>query len=227
MDEYIVDLPSSFGDDFKMGVVISYDLKHDQTHCGVAFNLGTNQQAIHLATHNNLTHDDTLNGFNCIIKPNIHPILQDSMVSLCEALRDDILDGNNKVPYGFLYDDYAIIESDGKLRLTEREIGFTCATYVLTLFHSCGFDLVDIDNWPPREEDRTWFENIINIFRRFASFLGIDPDHLKKMESQTNVPRFRPEEVAVSSALFNEHHAETPLIWAKGNELKIHLASII
>lgn len=41
-----------------------------------------------------------------------------------------------------------------------------------------------------------------------------------------NVPRFRPEEVAVSSALFDDGPAETQLIWEKGRNLKGYMISV-
>ena len=46
------------------------------------------------------------------------------------------------------------------------------------------------------------------------------------MESQKGVPRFRPEEVAVSSALYEERPAPTSQIWEEGEKLKKHLVAI-
>lgn len=226
-EEYVYDLPSSFEPDFKIGVAIHYDKKHDQMHCGIAFSQQDKQQIIHLASHNSLTFDTDLNAFECIVKPSLPIIVQDSFVALCLAIKDDIKHGNIQVPYGFLYDDYAIIENSGKLALTEKEIGLTCATYVLTFFHSCGFDLVDINNWPARDEDKPWYENIINLLFTFKDRLGITIEHLSKLKEQMNVPRFRPEEVAVSSALYNDGPAETQLIWEKGKNLKDYMINVV
>lgn len=170
-DDFVYDLPSRFETEFKIGVAIQYDKQHDQMHCGIAFVNQNTQQIIHLATHNWLTLDTNLNDFKCIVKPSLPNIVQESFVALCLAIKDDINNGNTHIPYGFLYDDYAIIDNDGKLALTEKEIGLTCATYVLTFFHSCGFDLVDISNWPPRDEDKPWYEGIVNLFIRFKDRL--------------------------------------------------------
>ena len=226
-DEFVYDLPSQFETEFKIGVAIQYDKRHDQMHCGIAFAQQDTQEIIHLATHNWLTLDKNLNDFKCIIKPSMPNIIQESFVALCLAIKDVINNGNTQVPYGFLYDDYAIIENDGKLALTEKEIGLTCATYVLTFFHSCGFDLVDIGNWPARDEDKPWYEGIVNLFFRYKDRLGISSDHLSRLREQRNVPRFRPEEVAVSSALFDDGPAETHLIWEKGRNLKDYMISVV
>ena len=226
-DDFVYDLPSPFEREFKIGVAIHYDKKQDQMHCGIAFAEQDTQQIIHLATHNCLTLDTNLNGFQCIVKPSLPNIVQESFVALCLAIKDDINNGTSQVPYGFLYDDYAIIEKDGKLALTEKEIGLTCATYVLTFFHSCGFNLVDISNWPVRDEDKPWYEGIVNLFIKYKDRLGISSDHLSRLREQMNVPRFRPEEVAVSSALFDEGPAETQLIWDKGKKLREYMISIV
>lgn len=226
-EEFVYDLPSPFESEFKIGVALHYEKKHDQMHCGIAFSQQDTQQIIHLATHNQLTLDSDLNAFECIVKPSLPIIVQESFVALCLAIKEEINNGNIKVPYGFLYDDYAIIEDNGKLTLTEKEIGLTCATYVLTFFHSCGFDLIDINNWPARDEDKPWYENIINLFSLFKDRLGITIEHISKLTEQMNVPRFRPEEVAVSSALYDDGPAETQLIREKGKNLKDYMISVV
>ena len=224
-EDYIVDLPTTFGENFKIGVVLSYDVKNDQPHCGIAFDFDGLQCVIHLATHKRLKYEENLREFKCIIKPNLHKVQQESLSALCEVLKDDIRNRKILIPYGFLYDNYALIQPDGTLQLTENEIGLTCATFVLTFFHSCGIDLVDLNDWPPREEDQVWFLHIINELKKYAQLIGIEQSHLDKMKSQKGVSRFRPEEVAVSSALYEGRPAPTFQIWEKGKKLKMYLVA--
>lgn len=225
--EYVFNLSEALGEDFRIGVVLHLEKKHNQFHCGLAFDLDKSPNVIHLASHNDLRCDENLDEFECIIKTNLHQFTQESFESLCEVIRSDIQNGKIQVPYGFLYDDYALIHDDGTLELTPNEVGLTCATYVLTLFHSCGYNLVDIKSWPPRKEDIPWYSNMVSLFDRFGKFLGVSSEHLERLKQQVNVPRFRPEEVAVSSALFNGQPADTIEIWEHGKELKEYMYSII
>lgn len=225
--DYVYGIAETSKFDFKIGIVLSLEPKNDQMHCGLAFDLENQKQVIHLASHNDLRCDDGLNSFKCIIKPNLAPIVQESFISLCDVIKEGIKRGNNQVPYGFLYDNYAIIENDGTLNLTEKEVGLTCATYVLTIFHSCGFNLVDISDWPPRDEDAPWYKKIIDLYSRFQKVIGISSEHIEKLKLQMNVPRFRPEEVSVSSALYSGGPAPTVKVWEDGAALKKYLYQII
>ena len=225
--DYVCSIAETLNYDFKIGIVLSLDPKHDQMHCGLAFDLENQKQVIHLASHNDLRCDEGLNSFKCMIKPNLAPIVQESFISLCDVIKAEIKKGHNQIPYGFLYDDYAIIETDGSLNLTEKQVGLTCATYVLTIFHSCGFNLINISDWPPREEDVPWYKKIIDLYSRFQKVIGISSEHIEKLKMQMNVPRFRPEEVAVSSALYNGEPAPTDRIWQEGAELKNYIYQIV
>lgn len=226
-EEYVWDLPMSFDEDFRIGIVVELDPDHKQFHCGLAFNLDKDQQVVHLATHNRLICDSGLSDFQCIIKPTLPVYVQESFVALCEVVRDEINAGAISIPYGFTYDEYASITPEGQLILSSNEIGLTCATFVLTLFHSCGFDLVDVMNWPARDEDRKWYDNIFSLFEALSSRLSISSSHLEKLKSQRYGPRFRPEEVAVSSALYEGHPADTALVWDHGKQLNAYMWSIV
>lgn len=215
-------------DDCLLGIVININRKwNKQRHCGLAFNLHGEPRILHLATHNELLCDRDFNNFICWIKPEIHPALQQAFCTYLEILGDAVDKGRKNIPYGFLYDDYARIEQDGTLILGGQECGLTCATFVLTLFHSQGFDLVDLKSWSSREEDKPWFHQIIKMFLNYFIHNGkMSLEHIKRLLSEIGCPRFRPEEIAVSSALYNQHPASTDDIRNAGSGLLDYLLEI-
>lgn len=105
----------------------------------------------------------------------------------------------------------------------EHSSGLTCATYVLTLFHSNSFDLLDVKNWPSRAEDIKWFKDIIAFFVRFALFLGFSAKNLAHLAEEMGCPRIRPEEAAVSLALYHDSPAPIQMIIDEGKELRNYL----
>lgn len=211
-------------DDCLLGVVISINRGwHKQRHCGVAFNLHGDLRILHLATHKQVQCDRDFGHFLCWVKPEMHPSLQQAFCAYLEILGDAVDNGNNKIPYGFLYNEYARIESDGTLYLGEKECGLTCATYVLTLFSSNGFKLINLENWPSRQEDRNWFFQILNYFKG-VKYMSLS--HFKRIWSEIGCPRYRPEEIAVSTALYNQRAASTEEIWHEGSGLLDYLLEI-
>lgn len=227
-ESYVCHLPLQEGDtDCMIGIVVNLNDNHKQFHCGLAFRMGDAFKVLHLAHHNNLECDSDCNRFQVFVIPNIPKELQIPFIQMCRAIEEEVKEGHKDVAYGLSYDEYAMY-ADGKLFLAGNEIGLTCATYVLTLFHSVGIDLVDIHNWPEREEDRGWFEWVKELFKiqKVKMFLGMTKEHQAKVLNENLGPRFRPEEVAVSSALYEGGPAETPLIWEHGARLNRYMKAI-
>ena len=211
-------------DDCQLGVVISINRGwHKQRHCGIAFNLHGDMRILHLSSHKQVLCDRTFGHFLCWVKPEMHPNLQQAFTSYLEILGEAVDNGNNQIPYGFRYNEYARIDSDGTLYLGDEECGLTCATYVLTLFSSNGIKLVNLDNWPYRQEDRHWFFQILGYFKTMKD---MSLSHFRRIRSEIGSPRFRPEEIAVSTALYNNGAANTDEIWHEGSGLLDYLLEI-
>lgn len=230
-ESYVCHLPLQNGEtDSLIGVVVTLDDKHKQFHCGLAFQLDGDYKILHLAHHNALTCDKDCSEFKVFVIPNIPRELQIPFIQMCRAIKEEVDEGHNDVAYGLNYDEYASYV-DGKLYLAGNEIGLTCATYVITLFHSAGINLVDIHNWPEREEDKKWFDYVKRLFsiQKVKMFLGMTKEHQEKVLNEKFGPRFRPEEVAVSSALYenSEHRpAATTLIWEHGARLNQYMKAM-
>lgn len=222
-EEYVYHLPTSFdGDDFLIGVVISLDKDYDQFHCGLSFDLKNGVHILHLKSHKRLYYNEDWGVFQCYIKPNIHPLRQEAIIPLCYLIRDKIEDEDSQVPYGFNYDEYAFYDlGSGMLHLGSHESGLTCATFVMTLFHSIGIDLIDLSNWPKRPEDDDWEGRTKRLLSQYKVQVNMSKEHLERLKYEvlTGCPRYRPEEVAVSSALYSNQSAPTEDIRAAGARL--------
>lgn len=210
-------------EDCQLGVVVSMERR--QMHCGLAFDIATSLKIIHLATFKDVECKTEWGNFLVYVKPNIDPYIQELLVPYFDAVYNSIQDGHSKIPYALGYENYATVKEDGKVDFGANGIGLTCATYILSLFHTKEFDLVDIHNWPVREDDKRWQIKILNYFYDNREYFKISIEFLQKMWEQFGCPRFRPEEVAVSSALYNDAPAETQIIWNEGKLLRDYVAS--
>lgn len=222
--EYVYNLPNQFVEkDCQVGVVLSLDRHHNQFHCGISFDLNKSVNIIHLEGHERLKYTTTWEDFKCYVKPNMHPFRQEAFIALCHVIKDRILQGDTKIPYGFIYDEYASYDQDGTLHLAEHETGLTCATYVMTVFHSAGIDLIDIPSWTVRPDDSNWQGSIKHWHFRNKHDVHISKEQLAHLKYETGCPRFRPEEVAVSSALYTNAAASTTDIRAAGAMLNRYM----
>ena len=226
-EHYVYHLPATFeGNDFQIGIVLSLDKIHNQFHCGLSFDLSNGVHILHLKSHKKLFYNEEWNVFNCIIKPNIHPLRQEAMIPLCYLIKDKIDNEDSQVPYGFYYDEYASYDlTSGILSLGSHESGLTCATFVMTVFHSIGIDLIDIKNWPKRPEDDDWEGRIKHLLAEHKVQVDMSKEHLEKLKFEVlqGCPRFRPEEVAVSSALYSNQPASTETIREAGARLNQYM----
>lgn len=227
---YVFDIPTNMKEtNCILGVAVSLQKVDDQFHCGLAFGMNGEQVTIlHLTGHNGLRCSSKWGTFKVFIKPNIDIDRQIAFLPLCKLIINNMGKEGFEVKYGLRYDEYAEYDENGILHLGEHEIGLTCATYVLTLFHSVGFDLVDIHNWPMREGDKKWLEKILETYSDPAvkQHVSMTKEHLDKMRAEDVTSRFRPEEVAVSSALFKGKAAQTEEIWKHGEMLSQYMYEI-
>ena len=228
--DYVFHAPTSMEEaSCLLGVAVSLHKEDNQFHCGLAFGMhGDKVNIIHLTSHNGLRLSTKWGNFKIFVKPNIGIDRQIAFLPLCKLIINNIGKEGFEVKYGLRYDEYAEYDENGILHLGEHEIGLTCATYVLTLFHSVGFDLVDIHNWPMRESDKEWLKKIIETYSDpvVKTHVNMTKEHLEKMSNEDVTSRFRPEEVAVSSALYRGKAAPTDEIWKHGEMLNKYMYEI-
>lgn len=215
-----------------VGVVLSYGIEHDQMHCGLSYDVHSVDDAkvLHLGFQNDLNRDENLQAFSLWIKPNISPFQLDAFGVYCEAVWQRFLSGEMEIVYGLRYDEYAQIQQDGMLVLGEKNTGFTCATFILTLFHMCGHDLIDIETWTSRETDKKWQEGIVGILKVLADKAHkkyrVTQDQVALQQGAIGCKRYRPEDVAAASALYDATPATCEQIQAAANQIYEYIKSM-
>lgn len=203
-----------------------------QFHCGLAFKMSPDEiRILHLMTHNALRCDDDWRHFQCIIQTNVNPMRLRSFTHLCNMICNRMVGGNSRVTYGLRFDDYeSEYDEEGILHLGEHKIGLTCATYVLTLFHSIGIDLIKLEDWPDREDDWEWQDDIVGTMKQYKTHpvVDMDKEHLAKLkeEAASHPHRYRPEEVAASSYLYKGATAMSEDIIALGADINQYMQEV-
>lgn len=216
------ELPSE--EECPVGVVINVEKKPDHFHCGVFYNYGGSMNILHLATYKQLRHDGDYRNFSHLVKPNIHPKRLKLIAPFCQLVHQKEMDGILKIPYGINYEDYSEIDQlSGELHLSQGTNGLTCATFVMTIFHSMGFDLVDLKSWPHREEDKKWKLETLNALVTYMNRWSIPGDFIRKLAMEQNLVRYKPQEVAASSALYDNGPASSEKIISEGEFVKVYL----
>jgi len=108
------------------------------------------------------------------------------------------------VPYGICYaeGDHFDAESNKFVR-RDNAAGLTCATFVLELFRSYGFEIANRHTWIERSDDRVWADRTCESLKRISASPAIAERVRAQLEAFNLQPmRFRPEEVAAAGALF-------------------------
>jgi hypothetical protein len=190
----------------------------DQLHCGILFKEQEKFNAIDLAWHFFLRHSENSAEFSNFfyVKTTLHISRQYMVAAMCRL----ILRRHNekKIPYGLYYSG-GTFTAEGILNLKPTENGLTCATFVLAVFDSCKIKLIDIENWLPRESDLVWHDYIIKCLIKTKDRFKISDTHIDNVKNEQGCARFRPEEVAISSA-FNILPSSSEQIIKYGSVLK-------
>lgn len=176
------------------------------SHTGVLFrDADENERYLHLRAHCYLELASSIEANTGWVTPGHLPEDRlNQVVAMCEQ----VWERNKKnIPYGFRYD-AATFSKNGEITLGKDECGFTCATFVMAVFHSVGVELLVQSGWPERADDKERFEEILQMFEehanekrsswgeeKYEAWMG----HLDVLRKQTSAPRFRPLEVAGGS----------------------------
>lgn len=196
---------SSFDDIDTICVAIGRPRSHlNQQHIGLLYiNALSKVKFLHLAWHFDLKNDDPTNKY-LWLDINLDPLNKAHLAAVCEMVYESNKEG---IPYGICMDGSGFTK-DGKYTADQIYAGLTCATFVIQVFHSQGFYIVDIPKWSHKQADKTWQLQIIQALRAYAPEEHIQYQ-LKKI--QDGSARFKPEEVAVAASLPNQPHAPETL----------------
>jgi hypothetical protein len=189
----------------------------EQLHVGVAYAQSTNKSGmVHLGWHEVLIKNEPITDTYAIA------VLQENGLSP-SSQRIDAFAGfarrvwrrnqDKKIPYS--YSLRSTLRRNGDfVEGPDGAPGFTCATFVLAVFETAGFDLLDRSTWPERSTDLAWQRSMIELLKRYA-----DEDHIKGLEELAGVLRIRPSEVAAAMLLDN-HPASFGEVDPKASEVR-------
>lgn len=115
--------------------------------------------------------------------------------------------GAKKIPYGFNYVADSVLTVDGDVAENlPPGSGLTCATFVLQVLRNQSFDIIDIDSWKNRDDDKAWQTHILEALKNYSS---ASPEHINALkENIGKAARFKPEEVAGCAREYDEDPIE-------------------
>jgi hypothetical protein len=113
-----------------------------------------------------------------------------------------IAEARGDVPYGIDMTGLLFDPETGQLtQIPADGTGLTCATFILTVFKSYGFHLVNEESWPARPSDADWQTRIVARLRT----TGASEAHVSAMQAEIGAKRFRPEEVVAAAQVSSDH----------------------
>jgi hypothetical protein len=192
---------SSTGESTVVGIAIGVtDRNVPLIHSGVLYNDPMEDPRIlHLAFHA-IVKDEPLPDANCLyywVRLHIDNDRAATLAGFCRR----IAKRRPRIPYGIVYEGGRLAD-DGTAELSGRQVGLTCATFVLAVLKHAGYDMLDLGTWPPREGDDVWHAHIVKLLIRFHCRNQdlLTADHIVAVARERGCARFRPEEVAAACA---------------------------
>jgi hypothetical protein len=89
----------------------------------------------------------------------------------------------------------------GNFQTEEVYAGLTCATFVMRIFESNGFPIINEEDWSHIVPDKAWQKQILQGIKQ--AYPKIDENHIvyQLKRRREGVTRYKPEEVACAAAL--------------------------
>lgn len=204
--------------DCSISVFIGYT-SSDQLHCGILHkSLEHNSKAIHLKWHLDLVDESDfskIKGF-VFLASRIDPLRQRSIAAMCRKISKK--SQKKQIPYGLRYN-ASIFNSKGILVLKPDSAGLTCATFVLSVFLSCGINLIEIEKWKQLsvQEDLAWQKNVLESLKYCydKKKYGVTEEHYIKVRTEIlrgDATRIKPIDVFASKQLNSYPGSQTEIV---------------
>jgi hypothetical protein len=171
-------------------VGIAITISDGQTHVGILYRDDDLIRFAHLLWHH-------------IFRPQDVAPDRDYLWDKCAWLEDDddtnpalicaflhSLKSDSRIPFGFAAD-LKCFASNGDYIGMEAGKGLTCASFVMSVFHMHGFEIIDTSTWKSRDEDAAWQKRIVDSLRARD-----ENDHAEMASKYIGSFRYRAEEVA-------------------------------
>jgi hypothetical protein len=172
------------------------------THTGVAYR--HSDGLVHL--FHQAFHCDTKDGpigreatsiqgpFFCVV-PKVEPDRASAIAGLWEFIAKT----GQPIGYALKDDEEAVFNEDTGRLVMPNGIGLSCSTFVLALFRSAKFPIIDTHGWPTnRPGDREAQESLVTMLEMLCN----DASHVEAVRKEIGCERIRPEEIA-GAALYS------------------------
>jgi hypothetical protein len=141
--------------------------------------------------------------------PDVEPELLHQIAVLCEVIAEEpqppCVYQIKYAPSSFTVDGDSISFGDGCR-------GLTCATLVLSIFHSVSIDLIDYNGWELRPDDERWENELVDDIQQGRVY-GIDADAAQLNADDIPCLRYSPTDVIAAC------RADTlPITFSQANE---------
>lgn len=178
-----------------------------ETHVGIAFSdnrRADSMSLLHLATYCDLRLDldvTQASGDYLWFVPRLPLDVRKAIATRCRAIARQ----RPVIRYGFSLNPNCYFDSDGTMHSLPGT-GLTCATFVLRVFSSCRWPLVQEGTWPLRPEDEIRFGELQRLIHahlerlcaRSGLSLAEESTYVDRMADELPCVRIRPEEVAAA-----------------------------
>lgn len=170
----------------------------DQRHAGIVFKDRETGKLflLHLAWHLQLTLEELPGDYSLIPMINFD---DEELQFFAESAARVFEANSSDVPYGLSYTGAAVFNGDMKF-LESPGAGLTCATFLLGFFEALGFEILDLDGWQHRADDKIWQDF---IYGHLAKRLSREQAAEQKKVIGSAF-RFRPEEVVGAVGVYED-----------------------
>jgi hypothetical protein len=140
-------------------------------------------------------------GISCVIgtghdwywmKLNVSKQIQ---MRLAETFHSWVVENKNTIPFSVTYTGNPIFRNNRVVTNTPGD-GVTCSTIMIELFNEVGIQLIDIDTWGERDEDKEWARWVVSKERYMSE------DHIKAQEDSIltgKMVRIQPIDIIVAA----------------------------
>ena len=166
-------------------------IQGEQLHCGFLYNTDeAGPRFAHLAFHFDLRDekpDSRYRRADCG--------LDEYNKAFIASMLPRITNQRQQIPYSVNSDGISFNPATGVLNAAPLGKGLTCATFIIAVFRTYGFQLVREEEWKLREEDVEWRDGIVEIMCE----KNVADQYIDAMVSDGMAYRIRPDEVTGAS----------------------------
>lgn len=204
-----------------VGIAVTGDSQARQNHVAILYVFDEEDpepRLLHLAAHRQLISNQPNDSY---IWLDLGDSFDDIDRAIICAHVQKVADANprDSAFYGFDFDGKYIDPETGEFRKTMPAIGLTCATFLLEVFLSCGYQLIQSNSWPRSQKaDIKWQKEMIEVFLEQP---GVSQEFLERQRKNVGNRRYLPEEVAAAT------QGDIPVVRGKVKKPALDLRKII